>query len=47
MTTEEKKYFNNLDLNKITDNKLFWKTLKPLLPDKSVNNFVFSGWRKN
>ena len=24
---ERKKYFNNLDLNKITDNRLFWKTV--------------------
>ena len=28
---ERKKYFNNLDLNKIIDNRLFWKTVKPLL----------------
>ena len=24
----KKKYLNNLDLNKITDNKVFWKTVK-------------------
>ena len=34
---KEKKYFNNLDLNKITHNKVFWKTLKPLLSDKGIN----------
>ena len=34
---EKKKYFNNLDLNKITHNKVFWKTLKPLLSDKGMN----------
>ena len=34
---EKKKHFNNLDLNQITDNKLFWKTVKPLLSDKGVN----------
>ena len=32
-----KKYFSNLDLNKITDNKLFRKTVKVLLSDKGVN----------
>ena len=26
---EKAKYFNNLELNKITDNKKFWKTVKP------------------
>ena len=34
--SEKKKYFNNLDLNKITDNKVFWKTGKPLLSDKGI-----------
>ena len=34
---KKKKYFNNLDLNKIIDNKVFWKTLKPLLSDKGIN----------
>ena len=34
---EKKKYFNNLDSNKITDNKLFWITVKPLLSGKGVN----------
>ena len=28
---ENKKYFNSLNLNRITDNKVFWKTVKPLL----------------
>ena len=31
---ERKKYYNNLDLKNITDNKLFWKTVKPFLSDK-------------
>ena len=31
---ERKKYYNNLDLKNITDNKLFWKTIKPFLSDK-------------
>ena len=34
---ERKKYFNNLDSNKITDNRLVWKTVKPLLKDKGSN----------
>ena len=33
----KKKYSSNLDLNKITDNKLFWKTVMALLSDKGVN----------
>ena len=39
--TEKKKFFNNLDLNKITDNKLFWKTVKPV-SDKGVNTTKIS-----
>ena len=27
---EKRQYYNNLDLRKVTDNKLFWKTIKPL-----------------
>ena len=27
---EPKKYFDNLDDNKITDNKSFWKNIQPL-----------------
>ena len=33
---ERKKYYKNLDLKNITDNKLFWKTIKPLLSDKNT-----------
>ena len=33
---ERKKYYANLDLKKITDNKKFWKTTKPFLSDKGV-----------
>ena len=28
-------YYNNLDLKLITDNTLFWKTIKPLFSDKT------------
>ena len=27
-------YYNNLDNRNVTDNKLFWKTVKPILSDK-------------
>ena len=27
-------YYNNLDTNRITDNKMFWKTMKPLFNEK-------------
>ena len=33
---EKKKYFSNLDLNKIADNKLFWQSIKPLFTGKSM-----------
>ena len=32
---ERKKYFDNLDLRKITDNKEFWKTVKPFMSNKN------------
>ena len=32
---ERKKYYENLDLKKVTDNREFWKTIKPFLSDKS------------
>ena len=31
------KYYKNLNLKNITDNKLFWKTIKPFLSDKSTH----------
>ena len=30
---ESKSYYTNLDLKNITDNKRFWKTMKPFLID--------------
>ena len=33
---ERRKYFNNLNLKNITDNKIFWKTVKPFLSNKSL-----------
>ena len=35
---EKRKFYKNLDLNTITDNKKFWKTLKPFFPDKGPKN---------
>ena len=35
---EMKKYYNNLDLNDIVDNKLFWKTMKPFLSNKATQS---------
>ena len=31
---ERKKYYENLNVKNITDNKLFWKTVKPFLSEK-------------
>ena len=35
---EKKKYYKNLDLKNNTDNKQFWKTMKPLFTDNHNNN---------
>ena len=32
-----KKYDNNLKLNRVTDNRTFWKTIKPFLSYKGTN----------
>ena len=34
---ERKKYYENLDLNNVTDNKKFWNTIKPFLSGKNKN----------
>ena len=31
---EKKKFYNNIDISSITDNKLFWKTVKPFFSEK-------------
>ena len=31
----KKDYYNNLDHKKVTDNKSFWRTVKPLFSDKN------------
>ena len=30
----KREYYSNLDVKNITDNKTFWKTVKPFLSDK-------------
>ena len=30
----KKEYFNKLDVSKVTDNKTFWSSVKPLFSDK-------------
>ena len=39
---ERKNYYSNLELNKITDNKAFWKTMKPLFSDKGCDRSKIS-----
>ena len=33
---ERKRYYQNLDLRKVTENKTFWKTIKPFFSDKGL-----------
>ena len=33
---ERRKFYENLDIEKITDNKKFWKTMKPFFSDKGA-----------
>ena len=35
---ERQKFYSNLELNEITANKRFWKTIKPLLSDKCIQS---------
>ena len=35
---EKRIYYEKLDLNKITDNKTFWKQTKPFFSDKSKSS---------
>ena len=35
---EKRNYYNNLDISHITDNKKFWKTVKPFFSDKLHSN---------
>ena len=31
-------FFNNLNVKRVTDNKQFWKTVKPCLTDKTLKD---------
>ena len=35
---ENKCFYHHLDTNSVTDNKLFWKVIKPSFSDKAVSN---------
>ena len=35
---EKKNFFANLDTNNITDNKIFWQTVKPFFSDKTLDS---------
>ena len=35
---EKRNYYNNLDISHVTDNKKFWKTVKPFFSDKLLTN---------
>ena len=35
---EKKLFYNNLDTNLVTDNRKFWKTVKPLFSEKHFSN---------
>ena len=39
---ERKIFCLNLELNQITDNKKFWKIIKPLLSDKCIQSYVIT-----
>ena len=34
----KRKFYNNLNVNKITDNKSFWKTIKPSFTEKTLKD---------
>ena len=34
----KKEYFNSLDMKQVSDNKLFWKSVKPFFIDKGSNS---------
>ena len=35
---DQKEFYNNLNVKYITENKLFWKTVKPSFTDKTLKN---------
>ena len=43
---EKKNFFNNVSTRGITDNKTFWKTVKPLFTDKVQTKSKITLWKK-
>ena len=37
LTEKKQSYFENNDTLKISENKMFWKTVKPMISNKCVN----------
>ena len=35
---EHKKYYSNIELKNFTDNKMFWRTVKPLISNKEMQS---------
>ena len=38
MRKEKNKYYENIEMRNISDNKKFWKTIKPFFSDKSITS---------
>ena len=40
----QKRYFNNVNVEDVTENKLFWKTIKPFFTEKTktTNNIILT-----
>ena len=48
VTKAKKDYYNNLDHENVTDNKTFWKSIKPLFSEKSsTHNKIIGRARPN
>ena len=37
---EKRRFYENIDTNKITDNRIFWKTGKPLFSEKHILSLI-------
>ena len=44
---EKRRFYENIDTNKITDNRIFWKTVKPLFSEKHILNKKITLVEKN
>ena len=43
----KRRFYENIDMNKITDNRIFWKTVKPLFSEKHILNKKITLVEKN